>query len=398
MIPQQEGAMKANIRYYYAYSFLGGLSFFVPVYIAFLLVRGLSFTQVLSLEAVYSLLAIILEVPTGYFADVKGRKASLLIASASFAVAVILFSFGHSFWQFSAAMVLWAVAGSFKSGADSALLYDTLLTSKRAHHFPKISAIAGFVGMASVAAASIIGGFVADVNLSLPFFLTVLTAVAMTFVVLKFKEPAQEKPLVEKGHLRKLAAIAKEAMKNKVFVYLSGYGVFFVPLLVVLYYLIQPFVLQLGLPLVTLGFLYAAITFTIALGMLIAPRLYHRINIGAQLMLFALLAALGTMFLAMSNSLFGLVLFLLIALATGTMSITVASAINAVIESNKRATTLSISSMISKAAVGVFSVAIGPLLDHYSLRPVMLALAVVSLVGCVCFAALIWRQKIARTP
>lgn len=346
------------------------------------------------LEAFYSVLMVVLELPTGYFADVRGRKASLIVSTTGYGLALAFFMFGQSFFEFAAAMVLWAVSGAFRSGADNAFIYDTLLSLKREKEFPKISGRAGFLAMVAGAVASLVGGYFADIRITFPFVLTVAAAVLALIVVALFKEPPREKPIVQKGHVQKLAEVAKDALANRTFLYLVFYNAFLVPVAIVLYYLLQPLVVQLGLPLTVLGLLYAAIIFTAAVGMLIAPHIYYRINIGVQLLAIVVLACAATVSLALSKSVLGLGWLLLMALSVGTVAITISTAVNQITSSDKRATVLSLFNMISQGVfLSLFSVAIGRLIDLYSLRSVTLVAAVISLIGGSIFSLLLAREK-----
>jgi MFS family permease len=55
------------------------MMFFIPVLIPFLGSLGLSMQEILIVEAVFSVTMVLLEVPSGYFADVFGRKLSLCV-------------------------------------------------------------------------------------------------------------------------------------------------------------------------------------------------------------------------------------------------------------------------------------------------------------------------------
>ncbi len=391
--------LAANIPKYYVFSVLYGLQFFIPIYVIFLLGKGLSFTQVMLLEGLYSFIVVGMEIPTGYFADVKGRRASLLVAGVGYILALSVFVVGSSFVHFALAMVLWALAGAFFSGADSALLYDTLLSLKREKEFAKILGIVGFLITVSAGVASLIGGFAADLNIVLPFVLSLAVTIGAVLIIFLFKEPPREKLIIEKGHLQKLAEISVFALRNRTFMYLVAYTVFLAPIAIFLGYLVQPFVVELGLPLSVLGVLYAAVLFISAVGMLVGPRLYHRFNIGWQLLAMAVIATFSAIFLAVSKSGVALVSIGFMALAMGTTGIVVTATLNRVIPSDKRATVLSLANMIGKLSIGLLAVVSGPLLDLYSLRPVTFAAALISLVGCGVFAFLLSRERISpRTP
>ena len=64
-----------------------GLAFFqcfmviVPVIVPFFAAKGLSLAQIFYLQAVFATTIVLLEAPSGYFADLFGRRNALLIGS-----------------------------------------------------------------------------------------------------------------------------------------------------------------------------------------------------------------------------------------------------------------------------------------------------------------------------
>ena len=59
--------------------------------------RGLSLTQITLLDTPFFLLIVLAEVPTGAIADRFGRRSSLMLGSALFAVAVFIFGVADSY-------------------------------------------------------------------------------------------------------------------------------------------------------------------------------------------------------------------------------------------------------------------------------------------------------------
>ena len=58
----------------------------------------------------------------------------------------------------------------FISGADSAMLYDTLLEKGETHTYKKVEGRSGSIGMLSEGVTSIIGGLLALVSLRFPLY------------------------------------------------------------------------------------------------------------------------------------------------------------------------------------------------------------------------------------
>ena len=99
----------------------------MPIIVLFFQEHGLSLTQVMPLQAIYSFSVALFEVPSGYIADLFGRKKTIVISTIFAFIGYLVFSFYGGFYAFAIAQILVGISGSLMSGSDSALLYDTLL-------------------------------------------------------------------------------------------------------------------------------------------------------------------------------------------------------------------------------------------------------------------------------
>src|SRR3989442_4715294 len=104
----------------------------VPIWVVFLQQKGLNLTAIGVLEAGAWVLTAALEVPTGAIADRWGRKASLAIGAFAYAMAMFLILADALSPLFLLGYALWNSSSAFVSGADSALLYDSLRADGRA--------------------------------------------------------------------------------------------------------------------------------------------------------------------------------------------------------------------------------------------------------------------------
>ena len=138
---RDEMAFEGNVRKSYVYRFLMEFQLWWPIWVIYLQKeRGLSLTQITLLDTPFFLLIVLAEVPTGAIADRFGRRVSLMLGSALFAVAVVRSSAsptttGSSSLSYTA----WGLALTFQSGADTAILYDSLKRVGREDDFQKIN-------------------------------------------------------------------------------------------------------------------------------------------------------------------------------------------------------------------------------------------------------------------
>lgn len=180
--------MQRNLTLYPLYQLARSGYFWLPVFFLYFASR-LPASDVLRLEAIYFFAVVVLEVPSGYFSDRVGRRVTLLISAAATVAAGALFAATSSFAAFAAGQVLLAVAMSFNSGTDSALLYDSLQALRREGEIGAIEARAQTWEHGSLAAAAIIGGAVAGWDLRLAYVLSSAAGVLAFACAWGFIEP-----------------------------------------------------------------------------------------------------------------------------------------------------------------------------------------------------------------
>ena len=74
--------IERNVRLYPLYQAFFNAYFWLPVFFLYFS-KHFSLAQVLQLEAIYYLAVVSLEVPSGYFSDVIGRRPTLLTSSSN---------------------------------------------------------------------------------------------------------------------------------------------------------------------------------------------------------------------------------------------------------------------------------------------------------------------------
>lgn len=119
------------------------------VYILYFQFLRFPFSDIGLFEAVTSVVIIVTELPTGVLADYVGRKWTVFVANAWMLCFALLlgFSSGGGFVTILAG-VLSGLEFSFKSGAQTAFLYDTLKALKREEEFLRVVEAVIFAVMA----------------------------------------------------------------------------------------------------------------------------------------------------------------------------------------------------------------------------------------------------------
>jgi hypothetical protein len=115
---------------------------------------------VAAILAAGDLALVCLELPTGWFADRVGHRASLIVGSAVQVVGMVWCWLGEGVSGLVTASLLVALGDAFRSGADVALLYRTCHALGREDDFQAIEARANAVELGALVGLILAGGFI----------------------------------------------------------------------------------------------------------------------------------------------------------------------------------------------------------------------------------------------
>lgn len=203
-----------NVGRMIVYGLLAECLLIVPVLIPLYMSRGLSATDVFLVQAVFTVGVFVFEVPSGYFADVLGRRLSLLLAALFWVLGFSAYTLAHSFAGFAFAELVLAFGASLRSGTDAALVFDSLKEVGAEAEFAHYQGRVDFASRLGTALASVAGGVLGAVLLELPVYLNIATAALMLVTALGFTEPPRARPPFEnplRGIGRVVARCAADA-------------------------------------------------------------------------------------------------------------------------------------------------------------------------------------------
>jgi len=183
--------MKDNIGKMYLFQFFFGMYFIGGVLVPFFTEwGGLSFRDITLLQAWFVFWMFALEVPTGAVADYFGRKVSIIIGCVAFILGIIVYGIAPRFELFLIGEFLWALSRALISGADGAVVYDTLLGDNREGDSKKIFGRFRSFFLVGMAVGSPIGSVIAHfIGLREVLFFMILPATLALAVSLTLNEP-----------------------------------------------------------------------------------------------------------------------------------------------------------------------------------------------------------------
>ncbi|MEV0207331.1 MFS transporter [Streptomyces sp. NPDC050788] len=142
----------------YGYAFLDDFVLLYPVYALLFSDTGLSVWQISSLFAIWSLTGVLLEVPSGAWADAVSRRVLLWLGPLLTAAGFTLWVLTPSYGAFALGFFLWGARGALGSGALEALVYDELERLGAAGRYARIMGRARAAGHVAIMAALALAG------------------------------------------------------------------------------------------------------------------------------------------------------------------------------------------------------------------------------------------------
>jgi hypothetical protein len=368
---------------YYWYQAVSTATLFQAVYFVYYGQRiGLSLATILALQSYSTALRAALDLPLGALADRLSRRLCLVAAGTHVFLGAAVVLVWPSLAGAWAAETLFAVGGALRSGADSALLYDTLRADARLDLYPHAESRGQAMASLGSGVAAVLGGLLAAVDLALPYLVTLITAaagaaLAWTLDERRIGEAAHAG--ASRGRMREAAAVA---WRTPTIRWAIGVAMLAVTASHVYFYLQQPYLEAVGVPLALFGVVFAA---TKALTALVSASAYRIDAALGQRRAVALMTAvpacgLGTM--AIVGVPAGALLILTRGLLDGLWMPLVNVYLNRLVGSRLRATMLSLQSVLARLTLALTLAVLGMLTARLGLPPTLAAVAAaIALVG-----------------
>jgi MFS family permease len=185
--------VRSNLWKIYVYKLLSEFWIIVPILIPYYVSNNLNKTQIFTIQAAYALSILILEIPSGYLADIIGRRKTLILGAFFLPIGIGVYAFTHTFFSFLLAEFIIAVGNSMRSGCDSALIYDTLIQLKEEDAYKKFEGRSFYYSRMGTAISSVLGGLLALLSLKIPFYANMITSTLMLPLAFALVEPQREK-------------------------------------------------------------------------------------------------------------------------------------------------------------------------------------------------------------
>src|SRR3989344_2895206 len=347
--------IESNIWKLYVIKALRWFMLIMPIIVLFFQENGLSMKEVLLLQSIFSIGIILFEIPSGYFSDVIGRKTTIVIGCILGFLGFSIYSFSYGFWGFLIAELTLGLGSSFLSGTDSAIIYDSLIQSKKEKDYKKIEGRMLSVGNFSEAIASFLGGFVALISLRTPFYIETILMLFTIPLAFTLIEPKRQKYENEEGPIKEIIKIVKYSIHHngeiKWLIFYSGF---------------------VGLPLAYFGIAWGILNLSVGIFSLYAHKIEFFFGRKKSLISLIFLSFIGYMLLGIFNSLWAIGFIILFYFVRGISGPILKDYVNKLISSNMRATVLSVKNLFGRLVFSIIGPFIGWITDVYSLQLALL--------------------------
>jgi len=319
------------------------------------------------LKGVYSVAIVVLEIPSGYLADVLGRKKTLIIGSILGCSGFFIYSFSFGFWGFLLAEMTMGIGQSLISGADSAMLYDTLKAMERKDKYLKLEGRMVSIGNFAEATAGILGGLLAEISLRTPFYAQTGVAFIGIPAAITLIEPLRHEK-ISKMNFRHILSIVEVALvKDKKLKWNIIFSAVIGASTLTMAWFVQPYFRMVDLPLSLFGVFWTLLNLSVAITSYFAYKIEWRLGQTRMILFITLLMPSLYFLISRIEIVWGIAVLFLFYLIRGVATPVLKDYINRLAESHTRATVLSVRNFL----IRILFAGIGPFLgwytDHYTL-------------------------------
>lgn len=384
--------MQRNLIALYLVKLSKWFTLVMPIIVLFYEEHRLGLQDVFILKSVYSVAAVALEVPSGYLADVWGRKRCIVAGCVLFFGGYLCYSLTSTFAAFLVAEILLGIGQTMINGADSALLYDTTVHHGRENLYLRYEGRITMIGNFAEAVAGIFGGLLAVYSLRYPFYAQAVVAFVGIPAAMALREyaPANkvQSPWEEILRILKYSLVTnKKLCCNIMYSGIIGAAT------LTMAWFVQPVLMQLETPTEWYGIIWTVLNLTVGVAALYSDRVEQLFGMNKMNILILTVIAGGYVALAYNLTYAGLGILLLFYIFRGFATPILKGYINQMTFSEMRATVLSIRNFVIRLMFAAIAPFIGWLNDMYSLQVALLASAALIFIPGAVFLALQLRLR-----
>lgn len=352
----------------------------MPIVVLFYQENGLTMSQIFLLKSIYSIAMVATELPSGYMADVWGCRKTLLFGAILGTIGMAIYSLSSGFVNFIAAEVVLGIGFSFISGADSALLYDSLKAENREDDYIKFEGRITSTGNFAEALAGVAGGLLATISLRTPYFAQVFIAGIGIPAAFFLKEPQHIQERV-RLKMKEILSIIRQTYVQKEMRSAIMISSFTGAATLTYAWFVQPYFQEAGVPVSVFGLLWTLLNLSAGIFSMFAYKFERWLGIRNTLLFIVIFIAAGFVFTSLEISLYGIAILFGFYMVRGIATPVLKDQINQYTDSKVRATILSIRNFEIRIIFAVVGPVLGYLTDTFSLQTALFVSGIVYFVA-----------------
>lgn len=343
----------------------------MPIVVLFYQENGLSMTQIFMLKSIYSIAMVVTELPSGYLADVWGCRRTIFLGAILGTIGIVIYSFSASFASFVIAEIILGVGFSFVSGADSAMLYDSLKGENREDEYIKYEGRITSGGNFAEALAGVAGGLLATISLRTPYYFQIFIAAIAIPAAFFLKEP---KHVLERTHLKmkEILSIVKLTYQQTEMRSAIMISAFTGAATLTYAWFVQPYFQKAGVPVSVFGILWTMLNLSAGIFSMFSYRIERMMGQKNTLFLIVIFISLGFILTAEENSFTGIAILFGFYMVRGIATPVLKDYINRYTDSKVRATILSVRNFEIRIIFAAVGPVLGYLTDTFSMQTALL--------------------------
>jgi MFS family permease len=370
--PATPFSVSRNLVALYVIKIAKWMNFVMPVIVLFYRSNDMSMQDIFTLKAIYSFTLMFFEIPTGYLADKLGRRTSILIGSVLGVAGFLIYSFSFGFLEFVIAEIALGISLSLVSGADSAMLYDTLKAGNQPDKYTRIEGKISSAGNFAEAVAGIIGGLIAVISLRTPFYVQTFVAAIAIPAALMLREPEVLAIKLQTGFMQ-IPKIIKDSLQiNKKLKWTIMLSAVIGASTLTMAWFVQPYFIMTGMDVAWFGIGWAVLNIAAGIGAFHAWRVELKVGSKAMVILMVVMLASAIVSISFVPILPGFLILVVFYIVRGIATPTLRNYINQHTESDVRATVMSLRNFIIRLIFAIVGPFFGWLTDMYSLQTALM--------------------------